>query len=70
MSLASPVILSVGDLVYHPITGHVGFITGQDAVGMWMVDWFASREGTLLAQSVYTVEYDAVLRLQAKAVGV
>ena len=67
MPFNEPSILDIGDLVRHPLSGHIGFITGQDAIGMWRVDWFASKQGHLLAKSVHTIEYDPVLHLMLKA---
>jgi|TARA_Y100000034_G_scaffold125680_1_gene175733 hypothetical protein len=59
--------LEIGDMVRHPATGHVGLLLGQDATGMWMVEWFAGKRWKVMAQPLRTMEYDPLLSLMAKA---
>ena len=63
------IILDVGDMVRHPMSGHVGLIVGKDITGMWRVEWFASdiKEWKMLKNPINTIEYDSVLHLMAKA---
>ena len=56
-------LLEVGDMVRHPMTGHVGLIVSKDVTGMWAVEWFATNVNgwKVLKDSINTVEYDSVL---------
>ena len=61
--------LEVGDMVQHPVTGHVGLITGKSPTEMWVVEWFANnlKGWSMLKKTLRTVEYDSTLHLMAKA---
>jgi len=61
--------LEVGDMVQHPMSGHVGLITGKNSRGMWLVEWFANnlKGWNVLEETIQSSEYDSTLYLLAKA---
>ncbi len=59
--------LDVGDLVRHPVTGHIGVLLGPEPGGIWLVEWISEKQGSMLTKRIRTAEYDSVLCLLTKA---
>jgi hypothetical protein len=59
--------LDTGDMVRHPVSGHIGVIIGRERTGMWTVEWFSAKNWKLLEATICTAEYNTTLDLLRKA---
>lgn len=59
--------LNIGDMVRHPVSGHIGIILGKEPTDMWTVEWIFIKTWDPLDVSIRTSEYDSAITLVKKA---
>ena len=59
--------LNVGDMVRHPVSGHIGVIIKKEPTDMWAVEWIFIKTWEPLDISIRTSEYDSAIILVKRA---
>ena len=64
---SNKIAIEPGDMVKHPVSGHYGIVVEKTPSGMWSVDWIMDKNQKVLANIIYTSEYEPTLTTVIKS---